>query len=491
MATRTTRRTFIQHVGYAGASLPVLMPALVRAQSANSKLNVAFVGTGGRAAAHTGQMSNMGQNCVCFADVNKGAWGGVLGKKTPGWSDAKGYTDWRKIFENHEKEIDTVFVAVPDHTHFAPSMTAVSLGKNCYTEKPLCWSVKECQLLAAAYHKNDKVVTQMGNQGHAGSGWRIAYELYKAGAIGDVVEFHTWTNRPVWPQGWGRPAGTNDVPDSLDWESWIGAAEMRPYCSDWTEAPFAKDQKDWKHKVYHPFAWRGVRDFGSGALGDMACHTTDGIHSLMEPDYPISVEPVHVSPPVKDADSYQIGGIYKWEYPAKDGKPAFKAFWYEGYKKIGDDGRFHDEDKYFPDKPEELGDRNMPRTGNIIVGTKGKMLVTGDYWNSARLIPEEKHQEFINSLPNKKLPELVERSPGHHEEFVMACRGEKPREFSRSNWGYAGPMTAKIQLGNVVARVGKKIECDTKTGIITNIKEANDLLWREPRKGWGPLAMNV
>ena len=484
MPQRPTRRTFVKSVAAAGAAMPVVMPHLARAASANGKLNCAFVGSGGRAAAHTGKMHQMGQNCVAFADVDKGRWGGVLGKK--GWESAKGYTDWRKIFENHANEVDVVFVATPDHTHFAPSMTAISMDIHCYTEKPLTWSVREAQLLAEAYLKNPKVVTQMGNQGHAGNGWRVAYEFYKAGAVGDITEFHTWTNRPVWPQGWGRPAGTATPDDNIDWDAWVGAAPMRPYCKSWTEAPFAKNG-GWKDKVYHPFAWRGVRDFGAGALGDMACHTTDGIYSLMDPSYPTSIEPVGVTPPVKDDDSYQVGGIYKWEYPAKDGKPPFKVFWYEGYKKIGDDGKFHNSDAYMPDKPAELGDRDLPRTGNIVVGTKGKMLVTGDYWNSARLIPEEKMKEFMGGLPNHKLPELLERSPGHHEEFVMACKGEKPREFSRSNFAYAGPMTAKIQLGNVVARVGKRIECDPKTGKITNMPEANDLLWREPRKGWGPL----
>lgn len=141
-----------------------------------------------------------------------------------------------------------VFVATPDHSHFAPSMTAVSMGIHCYTEKPLTWSVREAQLLTAAYEKNKKVVTQMGNQGHGTDGWRRAYELIKAGAVGDVREFHTWTNRPIWPQGGDRPEGSDPVPDTLDWDAWIGPAPMRPY----------------KKGAYHAFNWRGVVDFGSG-----------------------------------------------------------------------------------------------------------------------------------------------------------------------------------------------------------------------------------
>jgi len=459
MANNTTRRTFIKHVGYAGATLPVVMPTLVRAQSANNKLNCAFVGTGGRAGAHTGTMHKYGENCVAFAEVDKGRWGGVHGKK--GWNEAKGYTDWRKVFENHEKEIDVVFVAVPDHSHFSPSMTAVSLGKHCYTEKPLTWSFREAILLAKAYEKNTKVVTQMGNQGHAGQGWRIAGEFMKS-VLGDITEFITWTNRPVWPQGGDRPKGEDPVPDSLDWDAWIGAAPMRPF----------------KKGVYHAFKWRGVADFGCGAIGDMACHTTDGLHAVMEPDFPTAIEPTFMTGPVKD--QYPSGAIVKYHYPAKDGKSAFTATWREG-RGPGDN------DKNLPETPEEMkaDGRKLPRTGNLVIGTKGKMLVTGDYWNSPRLIPESFAKEI------GKPDEIYERSPGHHKEFVMACKGEKPREFSRSNWGYARPMTAKIALGNIAMRAGKHLECDPKTGEITNDKSLNELLWREPRKGWGPLATNV
>lgn len=459
MSQRTTRRTFVMQVGTAGAALPLIAPTLLRAEPANSKLNVAFVGVGGRAGAHVGEMKKMKQNCVAFAEVDKGRWGGVM--KHGDWASAKGYTDWRKIFENHGKEVDTVFVAVPDHTHYAPSMTAVSMGMNCYTEKPLTWSVKEAQLLEAAYLKNPKVVTQMGNQGHSMQGWRIAYELVKTGALGDIKEFITWTNRPVWPQGGGRPQGEDPVPDNLDWDAWVGAAPMRPY----------------KKGVYHSFKWRGFWDFGAGALGDMACHTTDGMHSIMKPDYPESVEPIFLTAPL--GDMYPMGAKFRYHYPAKDGKPAFVATWYEG-KDL--DGK-----RIMPDTPDELkaDGRELPKTGNLVIGTKGKMLVQGDYWNSPRLLPEAKAKEV------GRPEQLLERSPGHHKEFVMACKGEKPREFSQSNWAYAGPMTAKIQLGNISLKVGKKIECNTKTGEITNIPDANKWLWREPRKGWGPLENSV
>lgn len=459
-----SRRQFIRGIAAAGAA-GVAFPNIIRAQGLNEKLQVGFIAVGGRAGAHTEASYKAGLQCVAFAEVDKNRWGGVLGRQ--GWEQAKGYTDWRKVFQNHAKELDVVFVATPDHTHFPPSMTAVSMGIHCYTEKPLTWSVREAQMLAAAYAKNPKVVTQMGNQGHAEDGWRRAYELVKAGAIGDVVEFHTWTNRPIWPQGGDRPQGSDPVPETLDWEAWIGAAPMRPYVGP------KGNEKD---GPYHSFNWRGFVDFGSGALGDMACHTTDGIYAIMNPGYAATAEPIVMTGPVKD--QWPLGMVVKSTYRAKDGRPGFTTFWYEGKKEDGT--------PFMPEVPEELkaDSRKMPRTGNLMIGTKGKMLVEGDYWNSPYLIPEAKRKEF------GRPPQLLERSPGHHAEFFAACRGEKPREFSQSNWGYSGPMAANIQLGNLCARAGKKLELN-EAGEITSDPKINDLAWREPRAGWGPLETKV
>jgi predicted dehydrogenase len=454
-----TRRQFVKRTAAFGAVSAIGFPSLIRAQGLNEKLQVGFIAVGGRAGAHTGEAYEEGCQCIAFAETDKGRWGGVLEKK--GWEQAKGYTDWRKVFENHGKNLDVVFVATPDHTHFAPSMTAVSMGIHCYTEKPLTWSVREAQLLAAAYAKNPKVVTQQGNQGHAGDGWRKAYELVKAGAVGDIKEFHTWTNRPIWPQGGDRPEGSDPVPDTLDWEAWIGPAPMRPYKGN---------------RTYHDFAWRGFVDFGSGALGDMACHTTDGIYSIMNPGYAATAEPFIMTGPVKD--QWPAGMVVKSTYRAKDGRPGFTTYWYEGNKADGT--------PFMPENPEELkvDGRQLPRTGNLIIGTKGKMLVNGDYWDTPLLIPEARRREFGRPA------QLLERSPGHHDEFFAACKGEKPREFSQSNFSYSGPMTANIQLGNLCARAGKKLELN-EAGEIVSDPKINDLAWREPRKGWGPLEMKV
>ncbi len=158
------------------------------------------------------------------------------------------------MFQNHQKDLDVVFVATPDHSHFAPSMTAVSMGIHCYTEKPLTWSVREAQLLAAAYKKNPKVVTQMGNQGASGEGVNLISEWLANNEIGEVTKVEAFTDRPIWPQGQPRPSGM-DVPGTLDWDLFIGPAKTRPY-----------------NAIYTPWNWRGWWDFGTGALGDMACH---------------------------------------------------------------------------------------------------------------------------------------------------------------------------------------------------------------------------
>ena len=457
MSKNLTRRKFLRNTSLAASSLA--FPSIIRAQGQNEKLQVGFVAVGGRAGAHTGAAHKHGLQCIAFAEVDKGSWNGVHGKD--GWKEAKGYTDWREMFNNHTKELDVIFVATPDHTHYGPSMTAISNGIHCYTEKPLAWSVREAQMLTAAYEKNTSVVTQMGNQGHAGNGWRLAYEFIKGGAIGDIKEFHTWTNRPVWPQGGDRPKGEDPIPDNLDWESWIGPAPMRPYKGN---------------RAYHTFNWRGVVDFGSGALGDMACHTTDGIYSIMNPGYAASAEPIMMTGPCKD--QFPAGMTVKATYRATKDRPGFTTFWYEGKNKDGSDN--------MPETPQELIDekRKLPRTGNLIIGTKGKMLVQGDYWNSPRLIPESSQKAF------GRPKELLERSPGHHEEFIMACRGDKPREFSQSNFSYSGPVTANIQLGNLCALAGKKLELNEE-GKITNDPKINDLAWREPRKGWDALKTNV
>ena len=414
--SKITRRQFVKGSAALGAACTIGFPKLLRAQGLNEKLQVGFIAVGGRAGAHTGASHGAGLQCVAFAEVDRTRWGGVLEKE--GWGQAAGYTDWRKVFEKHGKELDVVCVATPDPRHFAPSMTPVSVGIHVYAETLLTCPVPRSLWLAAPRGKNPKVVTQMGNQGHAGNGWRLAYEYVKAGAVGEIKEFHTWTNRPVWPQGYDRPNYADPIPQNLDWDAWIGPALMRSKIAKYRPGGDIEERHIGK-SIYHSFSWRGIVDFGSGALGDMACHTTDGIYAIMEPGYAAAAEPITMNGTV--GDQWPKGMIVKSTYRAKGGRPGFTTYWYEGNDENGK--------PFMPENPEELkvDGRKLPRTGNLVVGTKGTMLVNGDYWNSPQLIPMSRRREF------GKPETLLARSPGHHTAFAMDCNAAHLPELSDSN----------------------------------------------------------
>ncbi|MBI1374729.1 MAG: gfo/Idh/MocA family oxidoreductase [Phycisphaera sp.] len=468
MSRGTSRRSFIKHIAYAGATLPVVLPTLARAKSANSKLDLAFVATGGKAQVHLDTAAKFGHNCVAFTDVDKNAWGNAAKH----WSDATAYDDYRKMFDKEGGKIDAVHVTTPDHHHFPAAAIALQQARpiHLYVQKPLTWSVWEARKLAEMAREK-KVATQMGNQGHAAEGWRLVCEWIWQGAIGDVKEVHNWTNRPIWPQGRSRPKNEEPVPANLNWDCWIGPAPMRPYSSE-----AGPGKSNWAKYCYHPFAWRGWFDFGAGALGDMACHTMDGQFWALGTDSPISVEPLKIVD-ITD-EQFPNQSILKWEYAANDKRPAYTAYWYDG--------------GLFPEKPDNV--RKLPNTGNLFIGTKGTILVAGDYGNSPRIVPEELMQQVGKPKPmierapdsaeytgNKKLGHFEDN---HHLEFYMAAAGEKPIDFPKSNFSYAAPMTESIQLGNVALRAGTKIEWDGKNMKITNVPDANRFINREPRAGW-------
>ncbi len=454
MSHRTTRRTFVKQMTTAGLVLSAAMPPLLRAASPGGKLNVAFVGTGGVAGGHVQAMSSMGQNCPCYADVDIQRQAGAA-RLFPA---AKAYQDYRQMFDQHHREIDAVFVGTPDHHHFPASAIAIQHGKHVYTQKPLTWSVGEARKLtelAARY----KVATQMGNQGHALSGWRIVVAWIREGVIGQVKEVHSWSDRPIWPQGLeiGRPQGEDPVPAGFDWDIWVGPAPMRPFKKTRFDAV-----SNSQVTAYHPVVWRGWFDFGSGAMGDMACHTMDGLFWALDPGHPSSIEPLFA--PAHNGETFPKASILKWTFPARGDRPGFDAYWYDG--------------GLMPPRPPELEpDRQLPMgAGNLFIGTKGTIMVSSANGESPRIIPESKMQQ----IGRPKNP--LDPSPGHFEEFVMAARGEKAIDFPKSNFAYAGPMTQTLQLGNVALRVRQKIEWDGQK--VTNVPQAHEYLDREPRPGW-------
>ena len=453
MSRVITRRRFLHKsaatvVGVAGT------PYMLRAaepQMPGKRLNIAFVGTGGRAGAHIGLAKT--ENCVAYCDVDPSRWTKIK-ELAP---NAPAYTDWRKMFDKHENEIDAVVVATPDHSHYGPAMRAIRAGKHVYCEKPLTWSIQEARALAEAAAQH-KVATQMGNQGHANTGNRLVVEWIRAGAIGDVQEVHTWTNRPIWPQGYVARPSVEPIPANLDWEAWIGPAPFREY-----------------HKGLHAFNWRGWFDFGCGAIGDMGCHTWDCVFWAMAPDYPSAVELIGIEE--KGKETFPKCSHFKWEFPAKGERPAFTAHWYSGGWKPAMPKEFASD----PVRQQDGKKPELPNSASLFVGTKGKLLVSGDYGNSPRLIPEAVMKEF--QPPDPSLP----RSPGHMEEWLLACKGEQPWDFPGSNFAtYAGPLTEVLLVGALAERIGQpafRIECDP-TGRTIKTKEALDLVGREYRNGW-------
>lgn len=465
----TSRREFlVRSAAVAGAALAAGLPGcasgdrrrpqtpklkgkpVLAAPPPDGVLRVAFVGTGGIGGYHLDEISRIHTDetnrlsivCPCYCDVDTAR----MQKAAELHPDARPYQDYRAMYEEEKDHFDAVMIGAPDHHHYPATILAMRLGKHVYTQKPLVHTVWEARQLSEAAKKY-QVATQMGNQGHANEGWRRVYEWVHSGAIGDVVETHTWTDRPIWPQGMERPEETDPVPDSLDWDCWLGPAPERPY----------------KSRTYHPFAWRGFWDFGTGALGDMACHTMDSIFSTLDPGAPTSVEPVGATP--LSSDAYPVASIIRFEFPARHGRRAFTAYWYDGRLK--------------PAAPQALElERDLPNTGNLFIGTKASLLIGGDYVDSPRIIPEKKMREV--GAP----PRMLERSPGHVDEWVMAASGQKPIDYPGSNFLYSGPLTEAILLGNVALRAGRRIEWDSRDFRVTNVPKANDYLTKQYRLGW-------
>jgi predicted dehydrogenase len=455
MKQHRSRRQFLKDVALAGTGFWVLgasTGAVAEARSANEKLNIAGIGVGGQGAGDIGAVS--GQNIVALCDVDD-KWAGKTYERFP---QAKRYHDFRQMLDK-EKNIDAVVVATPDNVHAVASITAMRLGKHVYCEKPLTHDVYEARLMRDTARKH-KVATQMGNQGTSGGGLRRAAELVREGAIGAVKSAHVWTNRPIWPQGMkGQPAA-EPVPETLQWDLWLGPAQECPY-----------------NHAYLPFKWRGWWDFGTGALGDMACHTMNLPFLALELDYPKSV--VAESSDFDAHAGYPTWAMVHYEFPARGQRPAVKLTWYEGHR---------DQKRVLP--PEDLqrkvsvaprGNRRnsgngLPGSGSIMVGEKGILFSPDDYGGRSFIIRGDQAEEVRGG------PQKLPRSPGHQAEWIRAAKGGEP---AMSNFDYAGMLTETVLLGNVAIRAkGQKLDWDGPNLKITNVAEANHYLRREYRKGW-------
>jgi len=436
MSMQTSRRDFIKTTAAVGAAYWVgNSPKTALSNNANEKLNFACIGVEGKGSSDTDDAGRFG-NVIALCDIDADR----LNKKARRYPDAAKYADFRVMLDELGDKVDAVTVSTPDHTHAVAAATAMKMGKHCFCQKPLTWSVDEARTLRRLANEHG-VATQMGNQGTAADGLREGVEVIRSGALGEITDVYVWTNRPVWPQGTGRPEETPPVPEGLSWDLFLGPAPERPY-----------------HPAYHPFKWRGWIDFGTGALGDMACHTANMAVMALDLFDPKSV--VAESTGIVEGESYPKASQITFQFAETDKRPGITMHWADGGRK--------------PDL-DILKDQKVPNSGSLVVGTEGALFSPDDYGRRYTLLPVEKFKDFTK--PEQSLP----RTKRHFQEFTEACAGGPA---AMSNFNYASRLTETILLGNVAMRAGTAIEWDGESGKITNLPEANQYLSREYRDGW-------
>jgi hypothetical protein len=368
------------------------------------------------------------------------------------------------------KSIDGVTVSTPDHHHFSAAIRAIKLGKNVYCQKPMTHTVSEARMLREAAAEA-KVVTQMGNQGTASNDLRRAAELLRADVLGPVKEVHIWTNRPVWPQApiiMARPP-EDPVPPHIHWDLWIGPAPMRPYSAQ---------MQNNGHPPYHDFNWRGWWDFGSGALGDMGCHTANMPFLGLELGYPTSLkgECGDLNP-----ETYPSWATVVYEFPERGNRPALKLTWWEGHKT--EKGQ---KVRNIPGHGVTRG-FDLPESGSLVIGEKGMMMSLSDYGSSDQVIFDANVDLGSITVPevfprNAKPGEKLNMDQAQKDEWIAGFNGgPKPM----SNFDYAGMLTEFIVLGNIAIRMpGEKLAWDGPGMKFSNNEKANQYLKNDYREGW-------
>ncbi|MDR0901778.1 MAG: Gfo/Idh/MocA family oxidoreductase [Opitutaceae bacterium] len=397
------------------------------------KLRIACIGVGGRGGSHLAHCAAEEIVAFCDVDFDRARKSFALFPNVPR------YRDYRQMFEEMGDRIDAVVISTPDHMHFPPALLAIQRGKHVYLEKPITHTIGEARILKAAAAKHG-VVTQMGNQGHAKEGCRVIKEWIEAGVIGTVREVHSWTNRPIWPQGADAPApdlskkGAVPIPDTLDWNLWLGVAPERDY------AP----------KIA-PFNWRGLWDYGCGALGDMGCHIMDA------PFWALNLRgPVRVSSESEDNTPFAAPkwSVVTYEFPARGALPPVKYIWYDGKKQ--------------PVIPKELAGVKLSGGGSIYIGDKGMLYDTDDYGGIPRIFPAERAQEFVR--PPRTLPRVPKAD--NKLEWINACKGAGPAPCSNFV-DHSCDLTETVLLGNLALHAGKPIQWNPATCSCEGMPELN------------------
>ena len=481
MAAHCNRRDFLKRTALlatvaAGAQL-ASGPTILAAGSPNSKIRLVLIGCGGRgSSAHLPNLPGEHLAAVVDVDENQSAKALKYVKTNAAkfklddmdLSKVKVFTDYRKMFDDFQKDFDAVVVATPDHQHSLPCKMAIERGKHVYCEKPLVHNMREARILGEIARKG-KVATQMGNQGLGAGGDQALSEYLAAGAIGTVTEVHTW-------HGFGDRFGgsfprppSEPIPPGLHWDEWIGPAPYRDY-----------------HARCHPTYWHGYRDFGTGSLGGWGTHVWDAIDFALKLGYPTRVEVLKMNDPSEER--FPMLTTICYDFPARGSRPALKVFWYEGgYVKGSDVGpESGNENTTGANRPklaaeiEKKYGRKLGNAGSIFVGTGG-MMAASSHGAAPRIVPEEKHKAF--PVPPQTLPRLSKG--GIWAEFLRACRDpSKPciSDFS----AFACPLLEAMYVGHVAMRagVGKKLEWDGPNMKCTNMPELNKYIGRDPRKEW-------
>ena len=450
------------------------MPGLTTGRAANykspnEKLNIAVIGAGGKGESDTDHCSTENIVALCDVDAN------TLRRRSEKYPNAKTFRDYRKMLDEIGNEIDAVTVSTPDNHHFIAAMRAMKMGKHVYCQKPLTHDIWEARMLREGAAKF-KLATQMGNQGSSSNGLRKGVEVVQSGAIGKVTQVHVWSNRPIWGQGIARPSRVDPVPASLDWDQWLGPAPMRPYVDKYQEGDIEKRYVG--NGVYHTFSWRGWVDFGTGALGDMACHTCNLPFRALKLGYPSSVEAKSSG---FNGETWPKSSQIRFEFPEREGLPPVSFFWYDGGAK--------------PDKEAATevlkminkggGDKGLPGSGCLIVGDKGQLYSPDDYGETFKLLPEADYADY--KAPDPTIPRSAHLQGGgdldraQHQEWIAACKGG-PAGYS--DFSIAAYLTEIILLGCVSLRVGRKIDWDGPNMVATNAPEAAYYIRRQYREGW-------
>jgi predicted dehydrogenase len=441
MRNQWNRRQVLRHLGATGIASAGSGSVfrIAHAASPNDRLNLAIVGCGGQGEENLNRVS--GENIVALCDVDETRAVEAFQR----FPKAKRFHDYRKMLDALDRQIDAVVVSIPDHMHAPVSLAAMELGKHVYCEKPLTWGIDEARRMARLAREK-KLATQMGTQGMASDAARAGIEVIRSGVLGDVTEMHVWTDRPAgwWPQGIDRPRETKPVPRTLDWNLWLGVAPARPY-----------------HPAYCPFAWRGWKDFGTGAVGDMGIHNAAMPFAALQLGPPTSAEIIQTSG--FKPETFPAWSRVKLEFPARGGRGPIALYWYDGGRKPS---------------AELVGGRKLAANGAIVVGTKGTLSSaewTGGDWT---LLPEDRFRDF--KPPQPSVPRAPDQS--HHQEWLAACRGGPPA-FCRFD-GFASQLTEALLLANLAMRTGKKILWDAEALEARGCPEASPFIKREYRSGW-------